>query len=87
MTLGTERSNLKVGMRVKVAQKKDYRSGILTEGIIERILTSKETHSRGLKVKLKSGVVGRVQEIVGKEGDSVKPQSDNYFENDPDALV
>jgi len=57
------RSEIRVGSRVKVLQKKDYASGRITEGIVNRILTSKPVHPRGIKVLLTSGVVGRVQAL------------------------
>ena len=43
--------------------KKDQRSGHLTEGIVKSILTSAPFHSRGIKVKLEDGQIGRVAEI------------------------
>ena len=53
----------KPGDRVKVAQKKDYASGNLTEGVVKDVLTKQETHHRGHKVKLTNGIIGRVQEF------------------------
>ena len=44
--------------------KQDQRSGKLTEGIVERILTNSRNHPHGIKVMLQSGIVGRVQEVV-----------------------
>lgn len=58
-----KRKNIKVGDKVKVVQKKDQHSGKLTEGIVKRILTNSATHPHGIKVKLESGIVGRVKEI------------------------
>lgn len=60
----TTRSNIKVGATVLVIQKKDQRSGAMTEGVVQNILTSAPNHSRGIKVRLETGEVGRVQEIV-----------------------
>ena len=54
----------KPGDKVRIAQKKDYASGVLTEGVVKDVLTSKEFHSRGHKVRLTSGIIGRVQEFV-----------------------
>jgi uncharacterized repeat protein (TIGR03833 family) len=64
---GTIRSNIKPGQRVHIILKKDQRTGNLTEGIVEKILTSAAKHTRGIKVKLESGEVGRVQEILDSE--------------------
>ena len=60
---GNKRKNINVGDEVKVVQKKDQRSGKLTEGIVKRILTNSATHPHGIKVKLESGIVGRVKEV------------------------
>ena len=59
---GTKRKNIEVGMKVKVVQKQDQRSGKLTEGIVSKILTNSKTHPHGIKVMLEDGVVGRVKE-------------------------
>jgi uncharacterized repeat protein (TIGR03833 family) len=59
----THRKNIRPGMTVSIVQKAHQRSGQLTRGIVERLLTSKEQHSRGIKVRLTSGLVGRVQVI------------------------
>jgi len=61
---GTSRDNLKPGIKVKIVQKKDQRTGVLTEGIVKAILTNSPKHPHGIKVLLESGVVGRVKEIV-----------------------
>jgi len=61
---GKERSKIKPGLKVKIVLKKDQRSGNLTEGIVEDILTNSSFHPHGIKVRLKSGEVGRVKEII-----------------------
>jgi len=61
---GTERVNIKPGALVRVVQKEDQRTGDLTEGIVKEILTSSSSHPHGIKVRLESGVVGRVKEIL-----------------------
>ena len=60
---GNNRADIKVGMQVKVVQKQDQRSGLLTDGIVANILTKSGTHPHGIKVRLQSGIVGRVKEI------------------------
>ena len=62
---GNNRANLKPGLRVRIVLKKDQPTGKLTEGIVEEILTRSATHPHGIKVRLVSGAVGRVKEIVG----------------------
>jgi len=58
------RSKIKAGVRVKVVQKQDQGAGRLTEGIVKDILTRSATHPHGIKVRLQSGIVGRVKEIL-----------------------
>jgi uncharacterized repeat protein (TIGR03833 family) len=60
---GKSRADIKPGLRVKVVQKQDQRSGKLTEGTVKDILTNSSTHPHGIKVRLESGIVGRVKEI------------------------
>ncbi|HBY21649.1 MAG: hypothetical protein A2Y24_00260 [Clostridiales bacterium GWE2_32_10] len=60
---GKNRSDIKIGMKVQVVQKQDQRSGKLTEGTVERILTNSPNHPHGIKVMLVGGIVGRVQVI------------------------
>ena len=59
-----KRSQIQPGMRVRVVEKHNQRSGLLTEGVVRRILTSSPTHPHGIKVLLEDGRVGRVQAIV-----------------------
>lgn len=60
---GKNRSNIHSGLKVKVVQKQDQRTGKLTEGIVKDILTNSKNHPHGIKVRLESGIVGRVKEI------------------------
>ena len=66
---GTNRSDIKAGVRVHLVQKQDQRTGKLTEGIVKDILTKSSTHPHGIKVRLTSGVVGRVKKILSEECD------------------
>lgn len=61
---GTRRENIKPGVRVKVVQKQDQRSGKLTEGVVARLLTKSPTHPHGIKVMLEDNIVGRVKEVI-----------------------
>lgn len=61
---GQKRSEIRVGQKVAVVQKQDQRTGKLTEGIVARLLTKSATHPHGIKVKLASGVVGRVKQLL-----------------------
>ncbi|TSC76022.1 MAG: hypothetical protein G01um101431_1040 [Parcubacteria group bacterium Gr01-1014_31] len=55
------REDIVEGLEVDIIQKEDQRTGKLTRGIVQEILTSSATHPHGIKVRLQSGVVGRVQ--------------------------
>jgi uncharacterized repeat protein (TIGR03833 family) len=61
---GTRRSNIQIGKKVRIVLKQDQGSGRLTEGVVKTILTSSPTHNRGIKVRLESGQIGRVKEII-----------------------
>lgn len=61
---GNNRENIRKGIRVFVVQKQDQRTGKLTEGTVETVLTKSATHPHGIKVRLDSGIVGRVQKIL-----------------------
>ena len=62
---GTPRKNISIGSEVNIILKKDQRSGKLTHGIVQAILTSAAVHSRGIKVRLEDGQIGRVVEVIG----------------------
>lgn len=64
---GTIRDNIKPGLEVDIVQKEDQSSGDLTRGIVADILTNSANHPRGIKVRLESGEVGRVQNIIEHE--------------------
>ena len=61
---GQTRSDIKPGMMVLIVLKQDQRTGKLTQGVVKDILTKSPTHPHGIKVRLESGAVGRVKEIV-----------------------
>jgi uncharacterized repeat protein (TIGR03833 family) len=61
---GRNRANIKPGLHVLVVLKKDQSTGTLTEGTVMSILTKSPTHPHGIKVRLVSGEVGRVKEIL-----------------------
>lgn len=64
---GGNRSDIKAGARVQLVQKQDQRTGKLTEGIVKDILTKSSTHPHGIKVRLTSGIVGRVKRVLSEE--------------------
>lgn len=59
-----KRSDIKEGALVRIVMKEDQKSGSLTEGIVKDILTKSSTHPHGIKVRLESGEVGRIKEIL-----------------------
>ena len=61
---GQNRADVKPGMTVLIVLKQDQRTGKLTQGIVKDILTKSAHHPHGIKVRLESGQVGRVKEIV-----------------------
>jgi len=63
---GTERSKIRPGLEVDIVQKQDQRSGVLTRGVVRDILTKSTTHPHGIKVRLETGEVGRVKQILSE---------------------
>jgi uncharacterized repeat protein (TIGR03833 family) len=61
---GQTRANIKPGLAVLIVLKQDQPTGKLTRGVVQDILTKSPTHPHGIKVRLTSGQVGRVQEII-----------------------
>jgi len=61
---GTKREQIQSGSQVFIVLKKDQRSGKLTKGIVKDILTKASVHHHGIKVRLESGEIGRVKEIM-----------------------
>ncbi|TDG37201.1 YwbE family protein [Pedobacter changchengzhani] len=64
---GQNRSDVYPGLEVGIILKKDQRNGEITYGIVKNLLTSSSFHSRGIKVRLEDGQIGRVAEIVDED--------------------
>ena len=62
------RNEIQPGIRVQVIEKQNQKNGLLTEGVVQRILTNSPVHPHGIKVMLQDGKVGRVQAVVKAEG-------------------
>jgi len=60
---GQHRKNVRPGVEADIILKKDQGSARLTRGIVKDILTKSSFHPHGIKVRLVSGDVGRVQEV------------------------
>lgn len=61
---GTQRAGIKRGVPVQIVQKHHQPTGELTEGIVQDILTKSPSHPHGIKVRLESGEVGRVKQVL-----------------------
>ena len=61
---GQDRSRIKPGDNVLIVLKQDQRTGKLTKGVVQDVLTRSANHPHGIKVRLKDGQVGRVKQIV-----------------------
>jgi uncharacterized repeat protein (TIGR03833 family) len=61
---GQNRSDIYPGLEVDIILKQDQRTGKRTRGFVKNLLTSSAYHSRGIKVRLEDGQVGRVIEII-----------------------
>ena len=61
---GQNRNDVQEGMEVEIVLKEDQRTGKLTKGVVQDILTNSSFHPHGVKVRLTTGEVGRVQNIL-----------------------
>ena len=61
---GQHRKEIRPGAHVEIILKEDQRTGKRTAGIVKDILPSATHHSRGIKVRLDNGQIGRVQEVL-----------------------
>ena len=63
---GRDRMDVRPGLKVDIVLKQDQRTGRLTRGIVKDVLTKSPFHPHGIKVRLETGEVGRVKEVVGE---------------------
>ena len=61
---GSERKDVRPGLTVDIVLKQDQRTGRLTRGVVKDVLTKSPRHPHGIKVRLETGEVGRVKEVV-----------------------
>jgi len=80
---GTNRKNIKKGIVVDIVLKEDQGTSKLARGFVKDILTSKQNHPRGIKVRLQDGQVGRVQVVILEENQIPA----EWHENDNDFIV
>ena len=63
---GRERKDVRPGLTVAIVLKQDQRAGRLTRGVVKDVLTKSAYHPHGIKVRLETGEVGRVKEVLDK---------------------
>ena len=59
-----ERKDIRPGLTVDIVLKQDQRTGKLSRGVVKNVLTKSPDHQHGIKVRLETGEVGRVKEII-----------------------
>ena len=65
-----KRSDIRPGLPVQIVEKQNQRTGLLSAGIVARVLTKSSTHPHGIKVMLEDGRVGWVQVILGDRNEA-----------------
>jgi uncharacterized repeat protein (TIGR03833 family) len=63
---GSERKNVRPGLAVDIVLKQDQRTERLTRGVLKDVLTKSPYHPHGIKIRLETGEVGRVKEVVSE---------------------
>lgn len=63
---GKIRADIHAGLEVLIVLKQDQATGATTKGVVKDILTNSRMHPHGIKVRLESGEVGRVKEILSQ---------------------
>jgi uncharacterized repeat protein (TIGR03833 family) len=61
---GKDRKAIRPGLKVEIVLKQDQRIGKVTRGTVKEVLTKSSYHPHGIEVRLETGEVGRVKEIV-----------------------
>ncbi|HNR51349.1 MAG TPA: YwbE family protein [Deltaproteobacteria bacterium] len=64
---GRNLRDIRPGLRVRIVRKQDQPTSRLIEGVVKNVLTRSPTHPHGIKVRLTSGEVGRVKEILSSQ--------------------
>jgi uncharacterized repeat protein (TIGR03833 family) len=67
---GRRRANVKPGAEVDIVLKEDQRTGRLTRGVVQDVLTRSAHHPHGIKVRLTTGEVGRVKTVLEPDADA-----------------
>ena len=61
---GRNREHIQISQTVEIVLKQHQRTGELTTGVVQKILTKSSNHPHGIKVMLESGEIGRVKNIL-----------------------
>jgi uncharacterized repeat protein (TIGR03833 family) len=61
---GRERKDAKPGLAVDIVLKQGRRTGRPARGIVKDVLTKSSYHPHCIKVRLETGEVGRVKEVI-----------------------
>lgn len=64
---GQNRSDIKPGKVVGIVTKENQITNIITEGVVQDILTKSLYHPHGIKVRLTTGEIGRVKKVMQSE--------------------
>ena len=72
---GRIRKNVTVGSLVQITLKQDKKIGQYTKGIVEELLTEAAKHPQGIRVRLKSGQVGRIKKILSTKNHRVNKKT------------
>jgi uncharacterized repeat protein (TIGR03833 family) len=64
---GQNRSDIKPGKVVGIVTKENQLTNIITEGVVQDILTKSLYHPHGIKVRLTTGEIGRVKKVIQTE--------------------
>ncbi|MDO8523165.1 MAG: YwbE family protein [bacterium] len=59
-----KRSEIRRGSAVWIIEKENYGTDNYKQGIVKDVLSPRENHPRGIKVRLVDGSVGRVQWLM-----------------------
>lgn len=57
---------MRPGLTVYIVLKQDQRTGRLTRGGVKEVLTKSAHHPHSIKVRLVTGEVGRVKEVINE---------------------
>lgn len=63
---GQSRNSITIGAKVDIVLKADQRSGKLTNGTVQKILTKSSFHPHGIKVQLQMDMLVELKKFIKK---------------------